>query len=406
MSLIDESHISPRLQWGWVLYDFANSVLAINVGIYLTKWYVLDSQGSAAVLNSTIALATLASIFLIPRLFQFLRREEDILRSLDFVTWLILANGALVASLMLFGSKDVQIIAAPALLFTALVFYQISLLVYNLILPRHFPRSAQQKISGQGIAANWAGAFVGVTISAPFATEYSEAYSIALIFFGLNAVLALILMRKGLATASRFKLVAELQSLSLLDVSKLSGTIKPHFLFMLLFGFFLATDAVFAVQLNLPTYLKDVHLIGDSAQPPLFASILLSALVGGIASSWIKSTKWTWYAPLALAAAIALIMSGYALLFACAIAGFAIGVLEANTRSIVTLSSDKDQVERNLAIFGVFQRAGTIIGPIVWAGSLFTLGANTVGHTVALGLLSLLCVVASRIYFQSSKLIN
>src|SRR5687768_2657522 len=58
MPALDTSEGSKLSRWGWYLFDFANSILVINGGLYFPEWITKENNVSDFWFNATIVLSS------------------------------------------------------------------------------------------------------------------------------------------------------------------------------------------------------------------------------------------------------------------------------------------------------------------------------------------------------------
>ena len=152
---------------GWVIYDFAAVVFAMNVaGLYFPLWVVEDAGGRDA--HVAVALSAAMAIVLVaaPLLGSFADRSGHRVLMLGYSTaacalcTLFLGHGGLIVALIVFA-------IANALNGCGLVFY-------DALLPVVSTNANRGRISGYGIGAGFGGAILGGPIGAIAAGRASD----------------------------------------------------------------------------------------------------------------------------------------------------------------------------------------------------------------------------------------
>src|SRR5690625_3770507 len=142
---------------GWVLYDFANTILSRNVvSLYFTLW-VVNVMGGADGHYGIANGASMAVILILSPLLGALTDQTP--RRMPF---LIVATIICVGFTAILGSVGLT----TSLIAFALAYigYQAGLQFYNALLPEVSTEENRGRISGIGIGVGYLGSFLGVTI--------------------------------------------------------------------------------------------------------------------------------------------------------------------------------------------------------------------------------------------------
>lgn len=164
----DVSHSWTQVFW-WSLYDFANSLLIINVGLYFSQWLIVDNGVSDVWYNITLTLTALILLLSAPTLGMLSDRRGKIVVFLRATTFpMILAAVALGVSGQYIESDWIRPVVGLIAFFFIMFFFHASLVFYNTLLGHISTEREYGRISGIGFAAGWIGSIVGLLLILPF----------------------------------------------------------------------------------------------------------------------------------------------------------------------------------------------------------------------------------------------
>lgn len=375
---------------GWVVYDFAAVIFAMNVaGLYFPLWVVEDAGGR----DSHVAIALSAAMVIVMVTAPFLGSYAD--RSGRRVLMLgvstagcallttMLGHGGLVASLAVFA-------LANALNGCGLVFY-------DALLPVVSTRENRGRISGYGIGAGFGGAVLGVTTGAAILAMQPDAkplvFKVTAVLFVLGALPCLLWVRdtSQRISGARLSLTHDLR-LTIRLCRELPGVGR------FLSGRVLYTDAANTIFAFMSVYsVKEVGFSETQTQFVLLLGILggpIGAVLAGRASDRIgpRTTVirvlWLWVGVLALCASIPAFGLPRALFWIVApLGGVAFGGTGTADRALLLAITPPEHAGRFFGVFAMVGRFSAIVGPLIWAS---TVDVMRLGRPVAVATLAVM----------------
>ena len=390
--------ISDRATLGWVIFDFATVMFAINIaGLYFPLWVVEDAGGRDA--HVAIALSSAMLIILIgaPLLGSFADRSGKRTFMLGWTVTvcagltLLIGHGGLTTSLILFA------LAAAA--------NGCGLIFYDALLPVVSTPTDRGRISGFGIAAGFVGSIVGISTGAAILAIDSESkplvFKVTALLFVLGALPCLLWVREPprVSIAARPPLRDDLRW-----TWRLTHEVPGMRRFLA--GRVLYTDATNTIFAFMSVYaVKEVGFSETQTQLVLLSGIIagpIGALVAGRATdrfgpqATIKRLLWLWLAVLILSAFIPLGDLPRGLFWAVApFAGFAFGGTSTVDRALLLTLAPSDHAGRFFGVFAMVGRLSAVFGPLLWALIVEVLD---LGRPAAVLSLALMVVVARFVF--------
>lgn len=154
----------------WALYDFANTIFAVNMyTLYFALWVTKDMGAPDIAYSAAVSLALLAVALASPAFGAYSDRLGKRTGFVAFFTILAVACTALLPALIpIFGKAAL----VPALLLFGLssFAYNLAQVFYNAQLPELVTRDKIGWLSGYGAGIGYLGSFVGILCIMPFVT--------------------------------------------------------------------------------------------------------------------------------------------------------------------------------------------------------------------------------------------
>lgn len=365
----------------WLLYDFANSIAFIALGFYFSLYFVSDNGMPDYWLSIAVVFSTVLLLLLLPalgRLSDRMQRRMPFLIQFTVLAILSLVGlGAVAMSEGAWSSEKAFTIITFYFLFY--FFYQGSLVFYDSMIPNFIGKRSSESVSGWGMGFGQVGNLVGLVVALQiaegkwslFGHEGRSATFLvgALIFFVLVLPVLLFLKdKKTSAPPTEFRPAKE----------GLKIAMKDKNIRYFLISYYLFADAILTLQLFVSLYLEEVAQMDDKQK----TVALLIALLCGVVGAWVspklakifKSTRKTIHL---LIGAWALLLMGFALsktpgMFTTLLIlnGFAFGALFALARAYYSQIIPQDKQAELFSIFVLFERAASILGPLVWSGTI------------------------------------
>jgi UMF1 family MFS transporter len=384
---------------GWVLFDFATVMFAINIaGLYFPLWVVEDAGGRDA--HVAVALSSAMFIILVsaPLLGSFADRSGKRVLMLSWTTAtcaglaMLIGHGGLTASLIIFA-------LASAANGCGLIFYDALLPVVSTVANRG-------RISGFGIGAGFAGSIVGIATGAAILALDSDGkpliFKVTALLFVLGALPCLLWVREPpkISITDRPRLRDDLRWTWRLT-REVSGMRR------FLAGRVLYTDATNTIFAFMSVYaVKEVGFSETQTQLVLLSGIIagpIGAVTAGRATdrigpqTTIKRLLWLWLSVLIFSALIPLGDLPRSLFWAVApLAGFAFGGTSTVDRALLLTLAPAEHAGRFFGVFAMVGRLSAVFGPLLWALIVEVLGLGRPAAVLSLALM----VIVARIVFR------
>ncbi|MES2215933.1 MAG: MFS transporter [Patescibacteria group bacterium] len=376
---------SPRNIFLWALYDFANSIILITFFLYFAQWVVVEKGIQDIYYNLTFTAAAILLLLTVPitgfLLDKYWRRITG-LRYTTFATALLFLISAIGAI-----HDNVPV---------ALIFFTLGMYIYLLTFTFYTPllndiASPEKigRISGIGIACNYAGQFAGLLLALPFSNGLVS-------FFGASSRLetlipsVIVFVVLTLPTIIWFyepprpKAIIHFKT----EVKEFGTATKNLFLYpgiaLFIITYFLFNDAILTASNNFPIFMEQVWAVSDNVKTYLLLGIIITSGIGGLLGGMVSDRlghKRTMV--LILAVWIVLLplvglVTNFTVFIVCAVAmGFWFGASWTVSRSVMSYLIPPGSNNLAFGYFGLIERASSFIGPVVWG--------SVVGAFVSIG---------------------
>lgn len=382
---------SRQIFW-WSLFDFANSIVIINVGLYFSLWLVVEQGVSEFWYNFVDVAVTILLLLTLP----VLGAISDMTNKK--VLFLRLTSIPIFIFTFLIGFSGQTLSGFPPILigllsfFFIIYFYQLSLIFYHAMLGNLAKRERYGTISGIGLAAGWIGAIVGLILILPFvrgdisffqpAGRIQAFIPCALIFAVLISICLTFLKEPQVVSPSTKKMSIRQAYAKVWDDIKKLGK-KPEILYFLI-AYWLFIDAILTIQDNFALYLEIVLNISDQ-QKVLLGSLLLimaafgALIVGKIGDKvgYAKSLTVIVYGWIIVLIFFLQVEGGGSLMIVVSLLGILFGGTWTITRALYIDIIPAAQRAEYFGFYGCTERFASIIGPLVW--SAFVVGLKAFG---------------------------
>jgi len=379
-SIIGPNSITLGQKWGWYLFDFANSIIIINGGLYFPQWLVIDNRVSGTLFNLT---ALVTSILLILTAPLFGAKADQSGKCFRYLWTTSLGLFLCGLALALFATSIHQgtvrnvlcLVGFGGVLYT----YQLSLVFYNALLNPLSSSGSISKTSGIGLAWGWIGGVVAVIAVDPmvkgqFIFHHADRINAILpstIAFGALTAISLFLMRK------LERLEATQPATRSLSLVGLIRDVKSYpVLFSFLLAYFLYSDAILTIENNVTIFMEKVFSMTDDAKAIAFvAFLLLAAIAAGIqwrllnAERSLRSLQRCMVGWLIALPVACIVPSRFAWGFYISflVMGILYGVLFNASRVLFFQLIPKEKIAEYFGIYASFERFASIIGPLLWS---------------------------------------
>lgn len=407
-----------RLSWG--LYDLANTIFSMNViSLYLPLWVATSFAGGEVWYAVAYSLSMLVVALLSPL--------AGVIGDRFGHKRVLLVCTVIAISFCFFIGVGNRLVPVLLIFAFANIGYQLGLVGYNSLLTSVSTPSDRGRTSGMGVALGYVGSFLGMTLVFPFVDGERFAKLPAslqeivnsLTLFEMSGTSGLIRANAFIPTAILFAvfsipLFARVREQPLAGVeSSLAGTlaaVKATFreivgdsnLRNFFIGSFLYLDAIHTVYIVMATYGKFAAGLRDD-QIILVMMIALGAAIAGSAvygmftdrlplrtSLYIVLGNWV------AALTLALFATSFSTYLPVAIvAGIGLGGIEVVTRVALLGLVGEENRGRYFGFFNLTGKASSIVGPQLWAVTLFILAdAGPVRFRAGVGVMLILLLVS------------
>ena len=358
----------------WTLYDFANSIISITFFLYFAQWIVIDRGFTDLSFNLTLTAAAVLLLLTAPISGVLLDRSLRRITGLRYAT----CTTALLYGLCGFFAVSNNEIAALVFFTLGLYMYLLSFTFYTPLLHDIAPAHRRGRVSGLGIAANYAGQFLGLLVALPFATgklslfggaPRAETLLPAVFLFLIFSLPMLLLFREPKRTAERLSFPSTIHQAFIQTKKLLSYSSVGFFLL----AYFLFNDAIKTAANNFPLFLEQVWHVSDTTKTYILLGILITSglggLVGGIIADRIGHKKtltiilsvWVILLPV-----VALLTNFILFVIAATLMGIWLGATWTVCRAVMAGIAPKGSHNLAFAYYGVAERASSLVGPVVW----------------------------------------
>jgi UMF1 family MFS transporter len=377
----------------WVLYDFANTIYSMSIlTLYFAVWLVVDLGRP----DIAYSIAFSLSMALVALSMPFMGALSDFgrLRRRFLIVYTLISVGA-TALMGLFAPaarSTAGLLLVLALFGLSNYGFQGAQVFYNAILPELAPRRRLGRISGYGVAAGYAGAFIGILLVGPFvegavpglglripgvrAGGRASAFLPTAIFFLLFALPLLLRYRppgpssgdssRGPSLPGWRAIAADVRR-SLLDTRRYPG-VRSFLLANLFF-----VDAVHTVIVFAALYAEKVMGFPDSVKIPFFLVATVAAGLGSLVAGRLvdrmgplRTLRWVmagWIVCLALLTASP---NQAAFWLAGCLMGALLGCVWTTSRPLLAVLTPRGEHGRFFGLFALSNKAAAILGPLLW----------------------------------------
>jgi len=388
-----EGHsVSKKDIWLWALYDFANSIAYVGFVFYFGLWFVAEMGGSDLWISGAVAISTVVLLFTLP-IFGHLSDRTH--RRMPFLLVLsLLCMAAMVGLGLVAGSVDVLTFSSAAIVmamyFCVQYFYQSSFAFYHSFLQDLSASGVSvEKISGFGLAMGQLGNIFGLAIFLPIAlgkvsifgmSEKPAIFAVAGLLFFLFSLPTWCFLKDRYDVPSTRSESTSLGS-SLKEVLRSLRNIRQYpGVLPYLISYYLFADAILTLGLFGFLYLEIVGGLDDTAKSIAGSVSVLATMLGALMSPVCvrlfhgnsKRVIFTflilWSILLVL---LAIAQTGMFFMAILVANGFVFGVIFALSRAFYSRLIPRDKQAELFSIYVLFERAASILGPLVWSGVAF-----------------------------------
>lgn len=394
--------------WLWASYDFANSIVSVVFFLYFSQWIVIERGVSDLAYNLTYTYATIALIFTVPITGFLLDTKFRRMGGLRTVTFASVLSYTLCAISGIAGNNFWSLLWFSV----GMYFYLLTFTFYTPLISEVSHKGNVGKISGIGIAANYAGQFAGLLIALPFAKGVFSLFGAsarletlipATITYFLLTLPMLIFFKeaprefeKNAAVSGSHSNTNGNHTVAQNNHAVFRGMFtdgaKQHWHTMIrksreLFGyksvtlFFLAyfffNDAVLTAANNFPIFIEQVWGVSDTIKSAVLAGIVITSAFGGFIGGKIadkvghkKTLLWILYGWVLILPSIAYAPNFALFIIGTTCMGIWFGASWTVSRSVMVYLTPSNMQNLTFGYFGLIERTSSLLGPIAWGLTL------------------------------------
>ncbi|MEK7106241.1 MAG: MFS transporter [Patescibacteria group bacterium] len=359
----------------WYLYDFANSFASIGLLFYYPL--ILSERGASdAWVGISASLATVVLLFILPSLGAYSDRTGKRIALIRLSSIVMVVSLVVLAFLL----QRPDALTTPSLIVISIFYvlfhicFQSSSMFYSAMMRSITTNDTNAKVSGVGIGIGLLGNVLALGIAGAIAGS-------SLIIIGLSGKPSSLFVGAVLFALVSIPFFRQKDVVSVSD--KLSFSYKVFLkrllsekkVFLFLIGYSLLADAVLTFQLYIAVYTTKVFDFSD--QMVIYAGItgLTFGIVGGLLANKLVRMVKDKEKALGFSALFYALCFGLCALMpkvpmfvfiGLALAGVSYGLVFSLARTVYSeITPEKGQGEF-FSIFTVFERAASIVGPLVW----------------------------------------
>jgi UMF1 family MFS transporter len=354
----------------WSLYDLANTFFAVAMlSFYFPLWVVETQRAPELRFSTALAVSMIAVALLMPFCGALSDATGLRMRYLRWTTY------GCAAATLLVGLTD-RLDLGLLLFGAANICYQLGTVFYDALLWNVAAPGRLGAASGTGAAFGYLGSAIGLVTLAPFVAfgGYQAAFAPAALGLILFAIPSFVLVRDPeVATRpSGHVLQASRNALT-----RLAWTLRSlrslSALWRLFWASFFSLNAINTILVFMVVYMKRVAGYDQAAIVRFFVFSQLFAVAGSLVVTRLiprwgakRTLGWIWAGWLAALALAAVSPSGPWLWVVGPLIGFCLGPTWATSRVLLVELSAKDRLAEMLGLAGLFARASSVVGPMLW----------------------------------------
>jgi UMF1 family MFS transporter len=353
----------------WALFDLANTFFAVAMlSFYFPLWVVEDRGAKELSLSVALGVSMVCVALIMPFCGALSDAAGERMRFLRWTTY-----GCTTATLLIGWTTHLGL--ALALFGIANMCYQLGTVFYDALLWKVAAPGRLGQTSGFGAAFGYLGSVMGLVLLWPFVQSggHRAAFAPSAAFFLLFALPSFIMIREVPGPFGRMawrdvtRAAALRLAMTVRSARALSG------LWRYLWAAFFSLNAINTVLVFMAIYTRRVMGFTESQMIRFFVfsqvfSIAGSLVLGRLIPRWgakrTLSRIWLgWTAALGL---VAVGPSAQWLWIAGPLIGFCLGSTWATSRVLIMELTPKDQLAEMFGLAGLFARASSILGPLLW----------------------------------------
>lgn len=343
--------------------------------MYFAQWLVIEKGVSDLSFNLAFTVSALALLFTVPLTGSLLDKS---LRRITGIRYTTMLTALFYSICAIFAINNHEILSL--VFFTlGLYAYLLSFTFYTPLLNDIAPISRRGRVSGYGIAANYAGQFAGLLIALPFsngainffgASARAETLLPSIIIFFVLSLPMLVFFREPKKVAISFSSLRNKIKDMFAETKHIMSFSSVAFL---LLAYFLFNDAILTASNNFPIFLEQVWHVSDNIKTYILLGILITSALGGVFSGMIadrfghkRTLLFILFGWLLIFPLLGLLTNFTLFVIVTIILGFWFGANWTVSRSLMSRTAPEGKHNLAFSYFGLAERASSFVGPIVW----------------------------------------
>ena len=384
----------------WALFDLANTFFAVAMLSFYFPLWVVETRGGKELFFSVALGVSMACVALI---MPFCGAVSDAVgERIRFLRWT--TYGCVVTTLLI--SMTTNLTVALVLFGIANLCYQLGTVFYDALLWKVASPGQLGQTSGVGASFGYLGSALGLLFLWPFvrAGGYQASFSPSAFFFLLFALPSFLLIREAPAVSGRldWREVGRAAALRLAITIRAARALSG--LWRYFWAAFFSANAINTVLVFMGVYAKRVLGFSDRQMIPFFIFSQVFAMAGAIVFGQVvprlgakRTLAWIWCGWMAALGLVALSPGVRWLWVAGPLIGFCLGSTWATSRVLVVELSPKDQLAEIFGLAGLFARASSILGPLLWGLLVWDSSRYRAAVLVLIGLLAVGLLLLRRV---------
>ncbi len=394
--------------FSWSLYDFANTIFAMNVTTRYFPLWVKETKGGGLLFILPLAISMLAVSLVLPIMGAISDRHR---RRIPFLVFFTLAcvffTGLIgVVDRLLFG-----------LLFYAIAnfCYQSGMVFYNTLLPEITTKTDIGKVSGYGVSLGYVGTIVGLLIVWPLVEGlniqtrllnlrlegggYQSVFIPSAILFLLFSLPCFFFVKDRAKTSTeKFRLGVKEAFIRLKGT--LTNTKRYPGLIPFLIALFIALNAINTVIIAMAIYTREVIQFSEKDITLFFIISTIFAIFGSFGYGFVtdrfgpKRSLSFAFGGWSLALVLAALSTTRATFWIVGpLVGLCLGSTWVSARPLVVALSPPEKFGEFFGLAGLVGKSSAILGPLIWWLIIWVFGFSELAYRIATLFLAVLVIV-------------
>ncbi len=362
--------------FSWSMYDFANTIFAMNViSLYFALWVTVDMKGEDILYSWALSGSMLLAAIFSPIMGVI---SDRLGRRMPFLIFFTLISCAFTA---LIGIANKLFLG---LLFFAIAnfCYQSAAIFYNALLPQVSEKNQIGRVSGYGTGLGYCGSIAGLLLVRPIVLKYGRqaAFIPTAIFFLLFSIPCFLFVKDRWVN-KRDKFELQIRE-AFKKIKETFVNIKQYpELFNFLIAVFIAFNAINTIIVFMSVYTKKVMGFADPEIITFYIISTIFAIVGSLIAGFITDrlgSKRILTAVLGLwciSLLLAIISFNKSMFWIVGpLVGICLGATWTSARALVVELSPPQMVGEVFGFYGLIGKSASIIGPVIWGLTVWIFG--------------------------------